>query len=86
LEEREAEQKAEYAKLHERYTDLFKTHMDHMERTKYLLGNDKFDMLHNIPLPNQEQRLKYVHVCDFVSVLPNGVCFGRNRAISSIRS
>lgn len=38
LEEREAELKKEYAKLHERYTDLFKTHMDYMERTKLLLS------------------------------------------------
>lgn len=28
----------EYAKLHERYTELFKTHMDYMERTKLLLS------------------------------------------------
>ncbi|KAJ8980243.1 hypothetical protein NQ317_003751 [Molorchus minor] len=36
LEEREAELKKEYAKLHERYTELFKTHVDYMERTKLL--------------------------------------------------
>lgn len=38
LEEREVELKKEYAKLHERYTELFKTHMDYMERTKLLLS------------------------------------------------
>ncbi|XP_045541958.1 JNK-interacting protein 3 isoform X3 [Papilio machaon] len=38
LEERENELKKEYAKLHERYTELFKTHMDYMERTKLLLS------------------------------------------------
>lgn len=38
LEEREGELKKEYAKLHERYTELFKTHMDYMERTKLLLS------------------------------------------------
>ena len=38
LEEREAELKKEYAKLHERYTELFKTHMDYMERTKLVLS------------------------------------------------
>ncbi|XP_044732604.1 JNK-interacting protein 3 isoform X2 [Chrysoperla carnea] len=38
LEEREAELKKEYAKLHDRYTELFKTHMDYMERTKLLLS------------------------------------------------
>ncbi|XP_049884716.1 JNK-interacting protein 3 isoform X2 [Pectinophora gossypiella] len=38
LEERENELKKEYAKLHDRYTELFKTHMDYMERTKLLLS------------------------------------------------
>jgi hypothetical protein len=38
LEEKEQEQKREYAKLHERYTELFKTHMDYMERAKILMG------------------------------------------------
>ncbi|GJQ76841.1 putative JNK-interacting protein [Trypoxylus dichotomus] len=38
LEEREGELKKEYAKLHERYTELFKTHMDYMERTKLMLS------------------------------------------------
>lgn len=41
LEEREAELKKEYAKLHERYTELFKTHMDYMERTKLLLSGQQ---------------------------------------------
>ncbi|PSN35217.1 hypothetical protein C0J52_16889 [Blattella germanica] len=39
LEEKEQEQKREYTKLHERYTELFKTHMDYMERTKILMGS-----------------------------------------------
>lgn len=39
LEEKEQEQKREYSKLHERYTELFKTHMDYMERTKLLMGS-----------------------------------------------
>jgi hypothetical protein len=39
LEERESELKKEYNKLHERYTELFKTHVDYMERTKLLMGN-----------------------------------------------
>ncbi|XP_017783541.1 PREDICTED: JNK-interacting protein 3 isoform X2 [Nicrophorus vespilloides] len=48
LEEREGELKKEYNKLHERYTDLFKTHMDYSERTKLLLSgvqltNDRSD-------------------------------------------
>lgn len=40
LEEKENELKREYAKLHDRYTELFKTHCDYMERTKILFGND----------------------------------------------
>uniref|UniRef100_A0A915IRH3 RH1 domain-containing protein n=1 Tax=Romanomermis culicivorax TaxID=13658 RepID=A0A915IRH3_ROMCU len=45
LEERESEAKQEFSKLHERYTELFKTHMDYIERTKFLMGNDKFDLM-----------------------------------------
>ena len=41
LDEKENEMKKEYNKLHERYTELFKTHMDHMERTKLLIGADR---------------------------------------------
>lgn len=39
LEEREGDLKKEYNKLHERYTELFKTHVDYMERTKMIMGN-----------------------------------------------
>ncbi|XP_062544717.1 JNK-interacting protein 3 isoform X3 [Armigeres subalbatus] len=39
LEEREGELKKEYNKLHERYTELFKTHVDYMERAKIMMGN-----------------------------------------------
>lgn len=39
LEEREGELKKEYNKLHERYTELFKTHVEYMERTKMIMGN-----------------------------------------------
>lgn len=45
LEEKESEMKAEYSKLHERYTELFKTHMDYMERTKILFGTDRLEQL-----------------------------------------
>ncbi|XP_073975004.1 JNK-interacting protein syd isoform X5 [Rhodnius prolixus] len=38
LEEKEQEMKKEFAKLHERYTELFKTHMDYIERTKIIMG------------------------------------------------
>nr|XP_018903223.1 PREDICTED: C-Jun-amino-terminal kinase-interacting protein 4 isoform X6 [Bemisia tabaci] len=45
LEEKEQEMKKEYSKLHERYTELFKTHMDHIERTKILMGSsDRVDL------------------------------------------
>jgi hypothetical protein len=43
LEEKETEMKKEYAKLHDRYTELFKTHMDYMERTKILMGTDRLE-------------------------------------------
>ncbi|XP_065095147.1 JNK-interacting protein 3 isoform X2 [Ochlerotatus camptorhynchus] len=39
LEERESELKKEYSKLHDRYTELFKTHVDYMERAKIMMGN-----------------------------------------------
>ncbi|CAG5128500.1 unnamed protein product, partial [Candidula unifasciata] len=45
LEEKEQEGKNEYNKLHERYTELFRTHMDYMERTKILMGTDKLSDL-----------------------------------------
>ncbi|XP_017787731.1 PREDICTED: JNK-interacting protein 3 isoform X4 [Habropoda laboriosa] len=41
LEEKEAELKREYARLHERYTKLFTTHVDYMERTKMLVGSSE---------------------------------------------
>ena len=34
--------KREYAKLHDRYTELFKTHIDYMERTKSALGQERY--------------------------------------------
>ncbi|XP_066599053.1 JNK-interacting protein 3 isoform X2 [Prorops nasuta] len=41
LEEKESELKREYSRLHDRYTELFKTHVDSMERTKLLLGSSE---------------------------------------------
>lgn len=58
LEEREADQKAEFDKLHERYNVLLRTHIDHMERTKYLMGTEKFEMMQSMPLPSQQLRTK----------------------------
>ncbi|CAL1271488.1 unnamed protein product [Larinioides sclopetarius] len=54
LEEKETEMKKEYAKLHERYTEVFRTHVDYVERTKILFGNEKAEMIsskarHSIP-------------------------------------
>lgn len=40
LEEKEAESKGEYNKLHHRYTELLRSHCDLMERVKILIGND----------------------------------------------
>lgn len=52
MEEKEAEMKKEYATLHERYTELFKTHMDCMERTKILMGSgDRVDLPGRSRLP-----------------------------------
>ncbi|XP_037086656.1 LOW QUALITY PROTEIN: JNK-interacting protein 3-like [Pollicipes pollicipes] len=45
LEEKEDTMRKEYAKLHDRYTELFKTHMDYMERTKILMGTDRLDQM-----------------------------------------
>ncbi|EYB92677.1 hypothetical protein Y032_0191g1310 [Ancylostoma ceylanicum] len=58
LEEREADQKAEFDRLHERYNALLRTHVDHMERTKYLMGNDKFELMQNMPLPQAQLRTR----------------------------
>ncbi|XP_033224352.1 JNK-interacting protein 3 isoform X3 [Belonocnema kinseyi] len=41
LEEKESELKREYSRLHDRYTELFKTHVDYMERTKMLVGSSE---------------------------------------------
>ncbi|KAB7494570.1 C-Jun-amino-terminal kinase-interacting protein 4 [Armadillidium nasatum] len=45
MEDKVDELKKEYSKLHERYTELFKTHMDYMERTKILCGTDRLDQM-----------------------------------------
>lgn len=45
MEDKAEELKKEYAKLHERYTELFKTHMDYMERTKIIMGTDRLDQM-----------------------------------------
>ena len=45
MEEKDSETKKEYSKLHERYTELFKTHIDYMERTKSILGTERLEQL-----------------------------------------
>uniref|UniRef100_A0A915E2I6 RH2 domain-containing protein n=1 Tax=Ditylenchus dipsaci TaxID=166011 RepID=A0A915E2I6_9BILA len=50
LEEREADQKVEYEKLHERYNELLRTHIEHVERTKFLMGAEMFDMAQSLPM------------------------------------
>lgn len=52
------EQKLEFDRLHERYNTLLRTHVDHMERTKYLMGSEKFELMQNMPLPNMQLRNK----------------------------
>ncbi|XP_054711876.1 C-Jun-amino-terminal kinase-interacting protein 4-like isoform X2 [Uloborus diversus] len=58
LEEKDAEMKKEYATLHERYTELFKTHMDYMERTKILFGSEKLESLNNKARPLHISQIK----------------------------
>ena len=33
----------EFTKVHDRYTELLKVHMDHVERTRGLLGPDRLE-------------------------------------------
>ncbi|KAI6214999.1 JNK-interacting protein 3 [Aphelenchoides besseyi] len=46
---RSGAKKSEFEKLHERYNELLRTHIDHVERTKYLMGPDKFEMMQSLP-------------------------------------
>lgn len=55
LEEKEAELKREYSRLHDRYTELFKTHVDYMERTKMLVGST--ERLENVSTSRAPSRL-----------------------------
>lgn len=50
MEEREADQKLEYEKLHERYNELLRTHIEHVERTKFLMGTEMFDMAQSLSI------------------------------------
>ena len=48
LEDKETEMKKEYSKLHERYTELFKSHMDYMERSKAMMGSERMEQMQNM--------------------------------------
>lgn len=53
FEEKEAERKKEYNKLHDRYTELLKTHCDVVERARHLIGNNEAGAASNINVPQQ---------------------------------
>ncbi len=60
LEEKDQEMKAEYNKLHSRYTELFKTHVDYMERTKILAGVDRMESIGIYPTLNSSQSISFL--------------------------
>lgn len=63
LEEKEAELKREYSRLHDRYTELFKTHVDYMERTKMLVGSsERLENSTNNRGPNRLPGLNLAHM------------------------
>lgn len=53
FEEKEAERKKEYNKLHDRYTELLKSHCDVVERFRHLAGNTEVANLGSINVPHQ---------------------------------
>lgn len=53
FEEKEAERKREYNKLHDRYTELLKSHCDVVERVRHLVGNSEAAHLSSINVPHQ---------------------------------
>lgn len=53
FEEKEAERKREYNKLHDRYTELLKSHCDVVERVRHLAGNNEAISLGSINVPPQ---------------------------------
>lgn len=63
--------KKEFAKLHERYTELFKTHMDYIERTKIIMGTgDRLEVQGRQRLPplafSQLNRYDYIACVLFI--------------------
>lgn len=53
FEEKEAERKREYQKLHDRYTELLKSHCDVVERFRHLAGAGEVANLGSINVPQQ---------------------------------
>lgn len=53
FEEKEAERKKEYQKLHDRYTELLKSHCDVVERVRHLVGKDEASNFSSINVPHQ---------------------------------
>lgn len=53
FEEKEAERKKEYNKLHDRYTELLKSHCDVVERFRHLAGNTEVANIGSINVPHQ---------------------------------
>lgn len=53
FEEKESERKKEYSKLHDRYTDLLKSHCDIVERYRHLVGNNEVAGLNTVNVPQQ---------------------------------
>lgn len=51
FEEKEAERKREYNKLHDRYTELLRSHCDVVERVRHLVGNNEVANLSSINVP-----------------------------------
>lgn len=51
FEEKEIERKKEYQKLHDRYTELLKSHCDVVERVRHLVGNQEVANLNSINVP-----------------------------------
>ncbi|CAK5077054.1 unnamed protein product [Meloidogyne enterolobii] len=49
----------EYDKLHERYNELLRTHIDHVERTKFLMGTEMFDMANSLPVASKNNKFVF---------------------------
>ncbi|XP_014668760.1 PREDICTED: C-Jun-amino-terminal kinase-interacting protein 3-like [Priapulus caudatus] len=59
LDEKEADAKREYSTLHDRYTELFKTHMDYVERTKLIMSSERNEPLVSPGVRNRQQGFSF---------------------------